>query len=47
MMQTIRIQFDIEADDESALYDRIMDLTYDLRYEKDVSNYIEEVVDSD
>jgi hypothetical protein len=43
----MRVEFVVEAGDESALYDRIMDLTYEMRSSKDVSGYVEETVDVD
>lgn len=47
MRATIRLQFDVEASDEDALYDRVSDLTYAMRSDSDVSGYVEEYVDVD
>ena len=44
MIERVRIIIDVEANDESALYDKLMDLTYYMRNDKNVIRYREEVI---
>lgn len=44
MIERVRIVIDVEANDESALYDKLMDLTYYMRNDKNVIRYREEVI---
>ena len=45
MIAVVRVEFEVEANNEDAIYDRIADLTYGMRSDRDVSRYKEEIVD--
>lgn len=47
MMMLVRIELELNGDNEDALYDRLADMTYEMRTARDVGQYVEEIVDLD